>query len=275
MTSSNEDDALDWSAYEAEDAPIASLCTYHLLHQHLNTMPASRAIGYPWLYLANLQCARDISCPDNQRISSWRCWTPYPLPETPTLVRERRHECGVMPTCFTIRANFDAGNGAEPREGDATNSYCAEWRCAGRGINPAHRAQWAVTPSLALVEPFIGLVGQLDAREPFGALLAVAARHQRPKGKSVAVGQRLAIHFPGEQRARLQEINQRQAGGVAIHAVEDEMSCGRQRSARCREQCLQRDAAPLCRADEVTADLVGDALQRDDARLAFERAQLL
>src|SRR6476469_6910962 len=198
MISSNEDDALGWSAHEAEDAPIASLCTYHLLRQHLNTMPAGRAVGYPWLYPANLQCARAIGRAHNQRILAWRCWAPRPLPEAPTLIREWRHECRIMPTCSTICANFDAGNGAEPRECDATDSFCAEWRCAGRGINLAHRAQWAVTPSLTLVEPFIGLVGQLNAREPFGALLAIAARHQRSQRKSVAVGQRLAVHFPGE-----------------------------------------------------------------------------
>ena len=106
---------------------------------------------------------------------------------------------------------------------------------------------------------------QLDAVEPLRRRhVAVEAGDDQPGGEAVLGRQRLAVHRHGdERRATVEADLRREAGGEAVDGAADDLR--RAGLHPCPvEQRRQPHALPRGVADEVAADLVGHARQRDE-----------
>ena len=110
----------------------------------------------------------------------------------------------------------------------------------------------------------VGEAGQLQLGQPLrGRHVAVEAGHDHPDREAVLDRQRLAVHADGEQGvAAVAQHRGRGAGGEPVDRPADHL-VGAGLRIGLVEQVADPDAEPARVADQVAADLVGDAGERD------------
>ena len=164
-----------------------------------------------------------------------------------------------------VDGDFESGDAAVAGEGDAVDAgHAAFDGLAGGGDVDAAGGFHArfLGPTALLPEAEDLFVEEGDLGDPFGVLDAVFAGGEEAEGEAVAVGEGEAVHGVDEHDLFLAGEVEGEAFGVVVGAAEaDELGGGPDAGAV--EEVAEREAGPAGVGDEVAADLVADALERD------------
>ena len=187
------------------------------------------------------------------------------VPEDPGEGREGRGELGIEPGLTAVDGDFESGDAAITGKGDAVDAgHAAFDGLAGSGYVDTAGGFHAcfLGPAALLPEAKDLLVEESDLRDPFGVLDAVLTGGEEAEGEAVAVGEGKAVHGVDERDLFLEGEVEGEAFGVVVGAAEaDELGVGPWAGAF--EKVAQGEAGPAGVGDEVAADFVADALERD------------
>ena len=116
---------------------------------------------------------------------------------------------------------------------------------------------------------------QLDRGEPLrGGDVAVQSGHDEAGGETVPGRQRFTVHRQRNECVAAVEGGGREAGGEPVDRASDDL-VGVGRDAGVAQEIVEPDALPACVADEVAADLVRYARDRDVGLDLGEREQVV
>ena len=121
-------------------------------------------------------------------------------------------------------------------------------------------------------EPWLPVVDGVDRDHPLRLLHPVEIGHVEPQRKPVFGGQRHAVPVVRQHGARIRSNRVERDHFVKSVRRRDLEMRRRWLERQRRQQLLQADAAPACRADQISADGIRDARQRDELVRGRQRA---
>ena len=121
-----------------------------------------------------------------------------------------------------------------------------------------------VRPAFLLPETAVFAFYGLDPGEPFGVEHPVQSGDDDAGGKPVGGREGRVVHQDRDDRVRVQGAVPRNRGGVSVGAFEDDPYIGGRIEARGLEESGEAHPLPACVADQVAADFVAHAFERDD-----------